>query len=158
MMDESINSDTGATFQESTGSLPMTNLSEISSPSSVQPKSIKKDWGKAFPLYQDDQVRIVRIEIDKGWMCSQHYHEECDNCFHVISGALEVIEEPGDGYQRYRMLHGDSQPYVVYAKRIHRFKSHTNVVAIEIYRSLPGKKIRADDIVRLEDGCRVRTD
>ena len=157
-MDKSTNSDTEKTLAAGTGNSPTTCSSETSSPLSGQQNWIKKDWGKAFPLYQDDQVRIVRIEIDKGWMCSLHYHEECDNCFHVISGALEVIEEPGDGYQRYRMLHGDSQPYVVHAKRIHRFKSHTNVVAIEIYRSLPGKKIRADDIVRLAPGSQVRTD
>lgn len=156
-MDESTNTDTvPANSMASIGSLPTTCCAETSSQSTVH--WIKKDWGKAFPIYKDSQVRIVRIEIEKGWQCSLHYHEHCDNLFHVLSGILEVTEYQFDGYSRSRMLYGDSEDYIVRSKKKHRFRSYTPVVAIEIYRALPGKVVSEDDIVRIGPGNRIRTD
>lgn len=154
-MEESTNIGTAQNSMANTGDSPTTCCVPTFYPSLDQKNWIKKDWGKAFPLYKDDQVRIVRIEIERAWVCSLHHHKDCDNTFQVVSGMLEVIEYPGDGYARYYTLHGDSPPHVVRAGMNHRFRSHSKVVCIETYTARPGAKIDENDIVRLEPGKRV---
>lgn len=117
-----------------------------------------KIWGTAYPLYQDDKCRIVRVVIHKGWQCSIHRHNACDNTFQVVSGLLQVIEHPDTQYQRISVLHGDGETKTVRRGMLHCFRSLTDVVAIETYRASPGMICDENDIERLKDGFKFNVD
>lgn len=117
----------------------------------------QKDWGTAEHLKHENKHRVVQVEIAKGWQCSTHIHAQQANGFFVISGLLAVVEEPGTRHERKRIL-GQGMSYVVPVGVPHCFQSLTKVVALEIYLATENGVCSALDINRSVPGKRTRTD
>jgi mannose-6-phosphate isomerase-like protein (cupin superfamily) len=102
-----------------------------------------KIWGKTEALFNQNNVELHRIEVERGGYCSKHKHEHKWNMFFVESGELEVIVWTGGGvHDSTLLIQGDNT--AVPPGVFHQFRAITDVVAYEIYWT----DLSADDIVR----------
>ena len=49
-----------------------------------------KKWGYTTEFFRNAVVSAHHLEITKGGICSEHFHEHKFNLFYVISGKLEI--------------------------------------------------------------------
>ena len=107
-----------------------------------------KVWGQTIELLNTPLIEVHHILINEGFQCSMHKHEFKWNMFYVISGTLAIEVQKND----YDLL--DVTPLnagewcSVKPNEFHRFRSITDVEALEIYYLEPLTK----DIVRQNVG------
>ena len=49
-----------------------------------------KCWGRVMHVFSSPEVAMSYLEVEKGWQCSRHMHEERANGFMVLSGRIEI--------------------------------------------------------------------
>ena len=107
-----------------------------------------KVWGQTQELLNTPLIEVHHILINEGFVCSMHKHEFKWNMFYVIKGELAIEVQKND----YDLL--DVTPLSagewcsVKPNEFHRFRSITDVEALEIYYLEP----LTADIVRQNVG------
>ena len=49
-----------------------------------------KIWGNTESIFDKNNVSVHRIQANKGYMCSKHYHLHKHNMFYVEKGMLKI--------------------------------------------------------------------
>ncbi len=107
-----------------------------------------KVWGQTIELLKTPLIEVHHILINKNCVCSMHKHEFKWNMFYVVSGQL-VIEVEKNDYDLLDMTEiGPGEWTSVKPNEFHRFRSITDVEALEIYYLEP----LTADIVRKNVG------
>lgn len=107
-----------------------------------------KIWGKTECLLKTPLIEVHRIHIKANAVCSMHKHEYKWNMFYVISGKLDIEVRKND-YDLVDVTHLHAGEWTsVRPNEFHRFRSVTDVEALEIYYLEP----LTDDIVREDVG------
>lgn len=107
-----------------------------------------KVWGWTEDLLVTPLIEVHRIHIDAGFVCSMHKHQYKWNMFYVISGELAIEVEKNDYALVDTTLLKEGQWTSVKPNEFHRFRSVTDVEALEIYYLEP----LTADIVRKNVG------
>jgi mannose-6-phosphate isomerase-like protein (cupin superfamily) len=107
-----------------------------------------KIWGKTEELLVTPLIEVHRIHINGGFVCSMHKHEFKWNMFYVIRGELAIEVEKNDYELVDTTILGPGEWTSVRPNEYHRFRSITDVEALEIYYLEP----LAADIVRKNVG------
>jgi len=107
-----------------------------------------KIWGETQELLNTPLIEVHHIFINEGFACSMHKHEHKWNMFYVIDGELAIEVEKND-YDLVDVTElGPGEWCSVPPGEYHRFRSITDVEALEIYYLEPLTK----DIVRKNVG------
>ena len=138
----------------------------------LKPYWEEKCWGRVLHVFANEHAAVSCLEVEKGFRCSQHFHEERANLFAVQSG--HVVIEMWSTVCRHEPaleIHTDSYPqYVVKTcKRKlsllepgatlcvpsgmwHRFSVLESGQMTEVYWPDRGGKVDIEDIQRFEVG------
>jgi mannose-6-phosphate isomerase-like protein (cupin superfamily) len=111
-----------------------------------------KTWGSTETIFKNDNFEIHRICIKKGYECSKHLHQYKYNMFYVESGELEIVVWKNDYDLIDSTIIKTGQNTSVSPNEYHKFISHSDVVAYEIYYSKP----ISGDIIRETCGGEVK--
>jgi len=87
-------------------------------------KTVKKLWGKEEIIVNKEYCGKM-LTLNKGFMCSLHYHKLKDETFYIISGWVKM--EAGE--KDWIMKPGDVQH--IKRGQLHRFSGFTNAEIIE---------------------------
>ena len=110
-----------------------------------------KIWGDTDNIFSNGIVSIHFLNIKKGGYCSEHYHKQKTNRFHVISGELEIsVWQDKNTCDKTILRAGQSTtiPFDMW----HKFMALTDVECIEIYEV----KFGGEDIERRTQGGLIR--
>lgn len=114
-----------------------------------------KCWGSVIHVFASDHAAISCLWVEAGHQCSRHYHVDRANQFTVMSGCIEVEEWDIMGDMITTVLSAGGT-HAVPSGRIHRFRVLESGQVVEVYWCdfVNGneKKVRLDDIVRLDEG------
>lgn len=103
----------------------------------------QKSWGTSTLIYHDTNTEVHRACINKGGICSKHYHDFKYNFFFVETGLLIVkIWESNDSYKEVFLHAGDK--ITVEPKKWHKFLAIEQSNILEIYYT----RTILDDIIR----------
>jgi len=110
-----------------------------------------KIWGETENIFSNGIVSIHFLNIKKGGYCSEHFHRQKTNRFHVISGELEIsVWQDRNTCDKTILRAGQSTtiPFDMW----HKFKALTDVECIEVYEV----KFGGEDIERRTQGGLIR--
>ena len=107
-----------------------------------------KVWGQTIELLKTPLIEVHHILINPEMVCSMHKHEFKWNMFYVIKGELAIEVEKNDYDLLDTTLLKPGEWTSVKPNEFHRFRSITNVEALEIYYLEP----LTADIVRKNVG------
>lgn len=125
----------------------------------------RKIWGYVSHIFQSDHLGLSLLRVIEGFQCSQHWHNDRDNTFIVLSGKI-VVEERQMAWDRSdlsslvlgpvrRIVLCPGEIHTVPVGNLHRFQVINTGVVVEVYRPTPTKTdavVMANDIVRLDVG------
>lgn len=109
---------------------------------------IGKVWGEVWEIFEQCNVRLTRIRIDKGGFSSQHKHEHAYNAFIIESGRLKIKTWKNDYDLCDETIVGPQEMTVVAPGEFHMFDALEETVAYELY----WVDINKNDIVRKNCG------
>ncbi len=110
-----------------------------------------KVWGKVWHIFISLYSAVSYLEVNEGFCCSKHYHEDRVNVFAVTSGKLLIQQWP-HGVLRENTLKAQ-EGLEVPAGILHRFVVLESGNVIEIYYPKNGNSVvRFSDIVRENEG------
>ena len=92
-----------------------------------------KVWGTTSSIFNQNNVEIHRLCIDKGGTCSKHYHLHKHNMFFVESGMVEIAIWQKDYDLIDKTILKDSESCIVKPGLFHQFKAIEDSVVYEIY-------------------------
>lgn len=109
-----------------------------------------KVWGHTSPLYNQNNVELHLVHINKGGFCSRHMHKFKFNRFVVISGKLKVTIWKDYGLTTLEdvSILNASQECTVPPGYFHKFEALEDTLALELY----WVELTVDDIVRADHG------
>lgn len=113
---------------------------------------IGKVWGWTKALFQSDTTEVQVLQVEAGYVCSEHRHAHKNNLFYVIRGRIKVVTWK-DGLRDESVLE-EGEMTVVKAGDWHQFEAVTNSQLIELYWAT----LDPDDIERRSHGGRVEKD
>lgn len=116
-----------------------------------------KPWGTAKPVYRDNNVETVLIDVLPGGFSSEHMHKDKSNQFIVLSGFLWVMSWDDEGNEIGSTPLGVGDSTFIPAGTWHKFDTVAGCVALEIYRTPAGIVLRPDDIIRRKENGRRET-
>lgn len=102
----------------------------------------KKVWGTTALIFDENNVIIHYLNINKKGYCSEHFHKHKDNIFYIISGILKITIFKKHKQDIYMLRSGDT--IKIPAESYHIFEAISNVQCIEVYSI----KLDNDDIIR----------
>jgi len=103
-----------------------------------------KIWGETQEIFNDNNVCIHRIIINKDSYCSKHYHEFKYNLFFVEKGKLLIKHWQNDYDLVDITILNSKESCVIPPKHLHQFVALEDTIAYEIYYV----KLKDDDIYR----------
>lgn len=110
----------------------------------------EKAWGRVQHMFYNSHVGVSYLEVERGFCCSKHKHNERTNMFFVHSGQL-VVEVWDLDWKMYLLNEGDS--IEVPEGLWHRFRVLMSGKVTEVYRpAFSGAQVRLDDIDRMDKG------
>jgi len=116
----------------------------------------EKCWGRVRHDFYGPDVGLSRLELDPGFRCSRHYHEQRVNHFVVIEGSVCIERWPGGpGRPKTMTVLSAGDSLSVPAGEWHRFRTMAGGTVIEVYWPDPKREpaeVRFDDIVRADEG------
>lgn len=111
-------------------------------------ESIFKIWGTRKRILLDDKNEVDLLYLKKDTFCSTHIHQNKNNKFIVISGAVRIESDFGNA-----LLHANDT-WTILAPRKHRFVAIEDSVMIEIAYVKEGD-IDPEDIERESLGGKI---
>lgn len=109
-----------------------------------------KIWGNTECIFDKNNVSVHRIEANKGYMCSKHYHLHKHNIFYVEKGALQIEVWQKDYDLVDTTIISDGQSTSVSPGLQHRFSALEDTIAFEIYFV----ELDNSDIIRSNTGSK----
>jgi len=114
-----------------------------------------KCWGRVWHRFNDRHLNESLLEINKGWQCSIHWHENRWNCFVSIDATIG-IEDFGESTKppqiiKTTMVH-PGESLIVRPKTWHRFFVIDSGRLVEIYWTTNGAECNIHDIIRHDIG------
>lgn len=103
-----------------------------------------KIWGNTESIFDKNNVSVHRIQANKGYMCSKHYHLHKHNMFYVEKGMLKIEVWQNDYDLVDETIITDGQSTSVSPGLQHRFSALEDTIAFEIYFV----ELNNDDIIR----------
>jgi mannose-6-phosphate isomerase-like protein (cupin superfamily) len=112
-----------------------------------------KIWGNTECLFDKNNVAVHRIEVNKGYMCSKHYHLHKHNVFYVEKGKLKIEVWQKDYDLVDQTIITDGQSTCVTPGLLHRFSALEDTLALEMYFV----ELDGEDIIRESCGKSIDT-
>jgi quercetin dioxygenase-like cupin family protein len=109
-----------------------------------------KVWGETQPIFNKNNVAIHRISVNKGAMCSKHYHEHKYNMFFIESGQIKVEVWQKDYELVDQTILSSGESIEIKYGLYHRFVALEDTIAYEIYYV----NLQDDDIYRIDCGSK----
>jgi mannose-6-phosphate isomerase-like protein (cupin superfamily) len=115
----------------------------------------EKCWGKVYHIFSNPHAAVSVLEVEEGFQCSIHKHEERANQFTVQEGMIQVEIWDGDntdtcGTSLYYLRPGST--LVVPSGKWHRFVVMESGRLVEVYWPDEGGVCSMDDIIRRDLG------
>ena len=103
---------------------------------------MNKLWGNTKCVISNEIFEIHKIEVNKNFFCSKHYHKYKNNIFYVEKGSLLIEKWEKEKIEKFKLGPGDSLE--IKNCTFHRFLGLEDSIAFEIYYF----SIKSEDIVR----------
>jgi len=110
-----------------------------------------KIWGVTRQIFNQNNVEIHRIEINKGYKCSKHVHNHKYNIFSVESGKILVREWKNEYSLIDETTLSKEQMCIIKPGNYHEFHGLENSIVYEIYYVT----LNTDDILRENTGSKI---
>ena len=115
----------------------------------------EKCWGRVQHIFASSHAAVSILEVNAGWRCSIHLHEDRVNLFAVQSGLL-VVEMFEPMNSMHLLKPGDRLEVPSWCD--HRFRVLESGHVTEVYWPAFDGIVRLDDIVRRDVGRRDNLD
>lgn len=113
-----------------------------------------KCWGKAWHCFNNEYINKSILEVNEGWQCSIHQHNNRWNCFINIDSIIGV-EQFDNGLKLTKTtILNPGESIIIKPKILHRFYVIKSGKIIEIYWTTNSIKCDMNDINRFDTGGR----
>lgn len=109
-----------------------------------------KVWGHVTHVFHSPQAAVSLLEVEAGFRCSKHFHQQRSNLFALIDGMVCI--EMWEGSKRTLNLLRPGDLFTVPSMLWHRFRVLESGKMIEVYWPDHGGIVKLDDIIREDQG------
>ena len=114
----------------------------------------KKCWGEVEHGFNYPDCGTSYLQVEAGWRCSVHFHQDRHNDFRVLSGCIVVGTCYGDGRMIPTIL-GPGESFTAPKLSAHFFGVLEKGVVLETYwADVDRGLVHREDIVRFDQGGR----
>ncbi len=103
-----------------------------------------KVWGQTSSIFNQNNVEVHRLQINKGGICSKHCHLHKHNMFFIESGMMEVSIWQKDYQLIDKTILKNNESCIVKPGLFHQFKAIEDSIVYELYYT----RLDSEDIIR----------
>ncbi len=117
----------------------------------------EKCWGRVWHRFNDNVLNESLLEVNEGWCCSTHWHQDRWNCFANIDAVIRIDTfgmsdtDPAPASVRTIILN-EGESVAIQPREWHKFSVLKTGKLAELYWTNNQEKCRQDDIVRWDVG------
>lgn len=114
-----------------------------------------KCWGRVWHRFNDEIINESLLEVNKGYQCSIHWHNDRWNCFISIDATIGIETfGPSTSVPRFndQIIIKPGESHIIPPRIWHRFYILEPGKIIEVYWTTNGSICNVNDINRLDVG------